>query len=85
MRRTSAKNPKPGTISLGARLAVGAVAAALAGTAAHVFLGDPITTGVAALFFGLGAAVSLGQGNRGGVGGDGGGGFGDGGGDGGGG
>ena len=68
----------PSSIGWPMRLGVGLVAALIAGTAAHLFLNDAITTGVAAVFFGLGAAISLGQG--GGPGGDAGSGFADGGG-----
>ncbi|MGJ3232969.1 MAG: hypothetical protein ACFE0P_14360 [Oceanicaulis sp.] len=38
-----------------------AVAAIIAGGAAHILIGDPITTGVAAVFFGAGAFLTVGQ------------------------
>lgn len=47
--------------SLTLRLAAGFVAAIIAGGAAHIFIGDPITTAVAAVFFGAGAFLTVGR------------------------
>ncbi len=64
------KKPKTFKISLPIRLGAGVVAAALAATAAHFVIDDPIATAVAAVFFGLGVVISLGEGGDGGGGGD---------------
>jgi hypothetical protein len=68
------QKPKIFKISLPIRLGAGVVAAGLAAAAAHIFIGEAITTGVAAVFFGLGTVISLGEGGDDGSGGDGGGG-----------
>ncbi len=70
MSESSDRQPKRFKISLPIRLGAGAIAAVIAATASHFFIGDAITTGVAAVFFGLGVPISLGEGGDGGGGGD---------------
>ena len=47
--------------SLALQLVAGLVAAIIAGGAAHIFIGDLITTAVAAIFFGAGAFLTVGR------------------------
>lgn len=61
-------------VSLPIRIGAGVVGALIAGTLATLFIGDMITSAVAAIFFGFGVAITIGSVGSDGAGGDGGGG-----------
>ena len=68
----SSKQPEPQgkKISMLLRIGLGLLGAAIAATGAHIFIGDAIGTAVAAVFFGLGVAITIGSGASDGGGGD---------------
>ena len=68
----SSKQPEPQgkKISMLLRIGLGLLGAAIAATGARIFIGDALTTAVAAVFFGLAVAITIGNGASDGGGGD---------------